>query len=107
MTLAQRWNISHDEKGYLTILNVKSGKALDVHYASATNNSNIQQYQSNGTKAQKWIAIKKSNGSIKLVSALNTNMCVDLKYALITNTQNIHLYEDNNSNAQGWLFDKK
>lgn len=107
MTLAQRWNVSHDEKGYLTILNIKSGKALDVNGASVLNNTNIQQYSSNGTKAQKWIAIKKTDGSIKLVSALNTSMCVDLKYALITNAQNIHLYEDNNSNAQGWLFDKK
>lgn len=107
MTLAQRWNVSHDEKGYLTILNVKSGKALDVHSAMAQNNSNIQQYDSNGTKAQKWIALRKTDGSIKLVSALNRNMCVDLTYALITNAQNIQLYEDNNSNAQGWYFDKK
>lgn len=29
-TAAQKWKVTHDEKGYLTFINMGSGKALDV-----------------------------------------------------------------------------
>ncbi|MCI1219125.1 MAG: RICIN domain-containing protein [Bifidobacterium sp.] len=32
---AQLWRVSHDSQGYVTFLNMGSGKALDVMYASS------------------------------------------------------------------------
>lgn len=47
------------EMGYVTFTNVNSGKVLDVSSGKVENGRNIQQYLSNGTKAQKWIVEKK------------------------------------------------
>ena len=41
-TKAQRWTVSHDSKGYVTLRNVNSGKALDVKDGKAANGSNVQ-----------------------------------------------------------------
>ena len=51
--------VTHDSTGYVTFTNANSGKVLDVSSGIAENNRNIQQYLSNGTKAQKWIVEKK------------------------------------------------
>jgi hypothetical protein len=32
---AQRWRVSHDSQGYVTFLNMGSGKVLDVMHASS------------------------------------------------------------------------
>ena len=63
-TNAQRWRVTHDSKGYVTLTNVGSGKVLDVNGASTEDGANAQQYASNGTWAQKWIAVKNADGSI-------------------------------------------
>ena len=45
--------VTHDSTGYVTFTNANSGKVLDVSSGKAENRRNIQQYLSNGTKAQK------------------------------------------------------
>ncbi|MFR7974621.1 MAG: RICIN domain-containing protein [Lacrimispora saccharolytica] len=72
-TKAQRWTVSHDSKGYVTLRNVNSGKALDVKDGKAANGSNVQQYAPNSYRSQKWVAVR--SGSVyKLVSALSPSM---------------------------------
>lgn len=51
--------VKYDSMGYVTFTNVNSGKVLDVSSGKVENGRNIQQYLSNGTKAQKWIVEKK------------------------------------------------
>ena len=99
---AQKWIISHDEKGYVIITNEGSKKVLDVKGGESKNGVNIQQYEANNTKAQKWIAIKQSDGSVELVSALDPNKCIDLNETQTRNGLNIQLYETNNSKTQKW-----
>ena len=53
-TKAQRWTVSHDSKGYVTLRNVNSGKALDVKDGKAANGSNVQIYTANGYRSQQW-----------------------------------------------------
>lgn len=103
-TNAQKWKISHDANGYLTITNVGSSRVLDVNNASTANSTNIQQYDSNGSKAQKWIAVKQSDGSVELVSALDRTKCMDLSNGTAKNNSNIQLYTANNSKAQRWVL---
>ena len=50
----QKWRVSHDSKGYVTLANVNSGKVLDVAGGSARNGANALQYSSNGGRNQKW-----------------------------------------------------
>lgn len=103
-TNAQRWRVSHDSKGYITLTNIGSGKVLDVSGAGTGNGTNIQQYVSNQTRAQKWIAVKQADGSMVLISALNRYRCMDLSGANASNGSNIQLYETNGTRAQKWYF---
>ena len=72
-------------------------------YAKVENNRNIQQYDSNGTKAQKWIVVKSGAGYI-IRSAINADYVIDLNCADVTDGNNIQLYRDNSTNAQKWCF---
>lgn len=106
-TKTQSFIVNHDKNGYVTITNENSNKVIEVNSNSAANMANIQQNQSNDSYRQKWIAIKNSDGSIELVSALNKNYCIDLYSSRIVNGNNVDLYQRNSSNAQKWLFKTK
>lgn len=102
-TEAQGWKIVHDSKGYVTFINIGSGKVIDVKNGYSQNSQNISQYDSNNTYAQKWIIIKDGDG-FKIVSALNENFVLDLRYAKVQNTTNIQLYKTNGTGSQRWYF---
>ena len=102
-TNAQRWRVSHDDNGYVTLTSANSDKALDVYGASTANGANAQQYASNGTYAQKWIAIKNSDGSYTFQSALAENKVLDVSGASTSNGANVQLYTANGTNAQKWV----
>lgn len=104
-TYAQRWKVSRDSKGYLTFINVKSGKALDVANGEAFNGAAVQLYASNGTWAQKWIAVLR-NGAYVLISGINESYALDVTSASKVNSTAIQLYKANGTAAQSWHFAK-
>lgn len=103
-TKAQMWDIIHDPKGYISIINVGSNKALDVYCGNSSSGTNVNQYVQNGTAAQKWIVTLDNDGNFILRSALNPNMCLDLYCGKIDNGSNIQIYSENNTLAQKWKF---
>lgn len=102
-TNAQKWKVTHDSNGYVTLTSVNSGKVLDVNGGVSTNGTNVQQYDSNGTYAQKWIAVKNSDGSYTFQSALAENKVLDVSGASTSNGANVQLYAANGTNAQKWV----
>ena len=102
-TNAQKWKVTHDSNGYVTLTSVNSGKVLDVNGGSSSNGTNVQQYDSNGTYAQKWIAVKNSDGSYTLQSALAENAVLDVNCGSSANGTNVQLYTSNGTNAQKWV----
>lgn len=102
-TNAQKWKVTHDSNGYVTLTSVNSGKVLDVNGGVSTNGTNVQQYDSNGTYAQKWIAIKNSDGSYTFQSALAENVALDVNGGSSANGTNVQLYTSNGTNAQKWV----
>ena len=103
-TIAQRWIVSHDSLGYVTLTNKASSKVLDVSGAVACNGQNMQQYQPNGTAAQKWVAVKNTDGTYTFHSKLNTNYVVDANGNRTSNFTNVQLYTSNKSTAQKWAL---
>ena len=102
-TKAQRWTVSHDSKGYVTLRNVNSGKVLDVKDGKAANGSNVQQYAPNSYRSQKWVAVR--SGSVyKLVSALSPSMALDVKDGKAANGSNVQIYTANGYRSQQWTF---
>ena len=102
-TNAQKWKVTHDSNGYVTLTSVNSGKVLDVNGGVSTNGTNVQQYDSNGTYAQKWIAIKNSDDSYTFQSALAENIVLDVSGASTSNGASVQLYTANGTNAQKWV----
>ena len=101
----QQWVAKRDAKGYFTFKNVNSGKVLDISGGKAVSKQNAQQYASNGTKAQKWIAQKLSDGTFRLVSALDPSYVLDVWGGKAANGTNVQLYQDNGSKAQRWKLE--
>lgn len=102
-TNAQKWKVTHDSNGYVTLTSVNSGKVLDVNGGVSANGTNVQQYDSNGTYAQKWIAVKNSDGSYTFQSALAENAVLDVNGGSGANGTNVQLYTSNGTNAQKWV----
>lgn len=102
-TAAQQWMVSHDEKGYMTLTNVCSGKAADVNSGNASSGTNIWQYALNRSDAQKWIAVPDGNG-YRLYSALGSGEVIDISGAGTYNGANVQIYESNGTTAQRFLL---
>ena len=102
-TNAQKWKVTHDSNGYVTLTSVNSGKVLDVNGGVSASGTNVQQYDSNGTYAQKWIAVKNSDGSYTFQSALAENVVLDVNGGSSANGTNVQLYTSNGTKAQKWV----
>ena len=102
-TSAQRWVVSHDRQGYVTLRNAASGKVLDIAGASTANGANVQQYDSNGTWAQKWIAVSNGDGTVTLHSALKYGFVLDVAGGSTANGANVQVYASNGTKAQRWV----
>lgn len=104
--LRQRWYVEHDADGYLSFINMLTGKALDVYGGNASPRENVQQYKPNGTKAQKWIAVpsEKRGGTFQIVSALNTGLAIDVYDGRTKSGTNVWVYRDNGTAAQCFSF---
>ncbi len=105
-TAAQRWRVSHDDDGYLTITNVKSGKVLDVSAGSTCLGTNVQQYTACGDAnyAQKWIAVPNGDGSVRLLSAVWQQRTLDVAGGSLNSQTNVQLYASNGTAAQRFSF---
>ena len=103
---SQIWHLTHDKQGYVTLVNVLTGKALDVKDGVANNSQKVQQYIPNQSKAQKWIVKRNESGSLVILSGLNMDYVLDVSNAVYSNYSNIQLYIANGTNAQSWVFEK-
>lgn len=100
---AQKWRVSHDDKGYVTLTNVASGKVLDVFAAWKNWPARVNQQPSNSSAAQKWV-IQERGGHKVLVSALSPMLVLDLEGGRSQNETTVDLYQDNGSLAQRFDF---
>lgn len=95
---AQQFTFTKQSDGSYVIINVNSGKALDVRNGAAGNNAVVQQYSANGTNAQRWF-IRDSGAGYYLQSALG-NWVLDLSGGNTANGAAIRLYTPNGTASQ-------
>ena len=72
----------------------------------ARSGTNVQQWTSNNTSAQKWVVIKNSDGSLTLWSKLGSNLVLDIAGGSTSNGSNVQIYAYNGSGAQRFYFNK-
>lgn len=95
---AQQFTFTRQSDGSYEIVNVNSGKALDVRNGVAENNAIVQQYSRNNSQAQRWF-IRDSGAGYYLQSALG-NWVLDLSGGNTANGAAIRLYTSNGTASQ-------
>ena len=103
---SQGWKVTHDSKGYVTFVNVRSGKALDVRGASAKPGASIIQWtKKTGARNQKWIVAKNPSGTYTIASALTGQQLV-LGVSGASSSAATKLVTVANASVQQWRFTK-
>ena len=103
--LAQRWRVSHDSDGYITLEHVGTGMVLDVAGARGVSGTNVWQWERiEGNRGQKWIALPSPDGGFNLVSALDRRLALDVEGGFSGNATNVRIWESNGASAQRFGF---
>lgn len=95
---AQQFAFTRQSDGSYEIVNVNSGKALDVRNGVVENNAIVQQYSRNNSQAQRWF-IRDSGAGYYLQSALG-NWVLDLSGGNTADGAAIRLYTPNGTAPQ-------
>lgn len=101
-SLSERWYVSYDGDK-VRLVNVGSGKALDVFAGSTAQGTVVQQYADNGTQAQRWY-LKLGAGGWQLVSALDGGVALDVNGNSTKAGARIQVWGTNASAAQRFHF---
>ena len=102
----QVFTIKRNKDNTYTIEIPYSIKVLDVAGGGKTNGSNVQQYESNNSDAQKWILKKVENEDYYYIISKNSNLYLDVAGGIAQSGSNIQTYEGNGSNAQKFKFEE-
>ena len=97
--IRQYWKFELQTDGTYKITSAMNGKVLDIFAGEIANGTNIQSYESNDSKAQRWYIYMK-NGKAILCSAADKSFVVDVYGGTDEEGRNIHLYTYNGSAAQ-------
>ncbi len=93
--------------GLYELAAVHSGQVFDLQGGLTKNGTNIRQYPSNGTTAQKWYLKKDpETGFIAILSAKNARTAADLAGGMTSAGTNLRAYSFNGTAAQFFVFEK-
>ena len=113
-TDAQHWHLTYNRDktskyyGMVRLVNVNSGKALDVYSALAKSGANVQQYTANGSSAQWWQLVQDAKAQGRsgylLRSALQGDFVLDVSGGRLANGTNVEIWASNGTAAQRFTF---
>lgn len=113
-TDAQHWQLTYNRDktskyyGMARLVNVNSGKALDVYSAIAKSGTNVQQYTANDSTAQWWQLVQDAKATGRsgylLRSALLGDFVLDVNGGGLANGTNVQIWASNGSAAQRFTF---
>ena len=89
---------------YRIVSYLDNNKVVDLTGGVTNNGSNIQLYQSNGSKAQKWKVEYLSNGYYKISSIIDFTKTIDVANGGTSSGTNVQIYDNNNSAGQQWII---
>ena len=85
--------------GTYTITSAFSGKCVDVASASTADSAQVQQFQCNGTGAQKFALANMGSGWYRLIN-VNSGKAIDIAAASMADGAKVQQYTDNATGAQ-------
>ncbi len=84
-----------------TLKNYYSGLVIDVNGGMSANGTNIQQYEANGSEAQKWRIVQNEDGTVTFFSVKN-GKTMDVACGKAADGSNVQIYAANGTAAQNW-----
>ncbi|MNC44547.1 Extracellular exo-alpha-L-arabinofuranosidase precursor [compost metagenome] len=82
-----------------------SGKVLDVPSSSTTAGVQLQQWDDNGSNAQRWSIVDAGGGYYKLISKVS-GLAVDVSGSSAADGAVVQQWTDNGTDAQKWALTK-
>jgi hypothetical protein len=95
--------IGSGTSGVFSIVNVQSGKAMEVYAASTANGGKVSQYTNAGLQHQKWVVRDAGNGYFTLMNAYSGKY-LDVPGSVTTSGTTLNQYDSNGTNAQYWAI---
>jgi len=83
------------------LININSGKPLDVAQSGTVNGTNVQIFHDNSTAAQQWRIENIGNDLYKLIS-IHSCKVLDVNHSGTMNGTNVQIWNDNGSAGQQW-----
>lgn len=101
----QTFDITYLGSGYYKIIDVNSGKSLDVQGNNPVKSANvcIYDYNSGASESKQWI-IKSTGGGWYNIISKGSGLCLDVANGYTADRTNIQMWTKNSSNAQKWAF---
>lgn len=99
---AQKFKIDQISSGIMFTC-VADGRAIDVAWGEPVEGATVQLYEPHGKDNQRWNLVKKSNGTVEIVSALNPNMCLDVVGGSDEKGAGLCLWTRHGGTNQEWL----
>lgn len=100
--IASRVNYTAPVSGEYFIVSSASDKTLDISNGSRKMEANLQIYDQNGTRAQKFIVHDLGNGFVTIENA-NSRHYLDVESGSTANAANVQQYRNNGTMAQSWI----
>lgn len=110
---SQYWKITYDSNGSARIVNLASGKSLDIYAGNMANKTNVRVFNDNGTAAQRWVfeadgyegSCDGANYMTYVIkSKKNTTFVLDVDGTPLQNRKNVQIYTANGRDLQRWMF---
>lgn len=90
-----------DFRGNYSLINVHSGKALEVDAWGTDNGSNVTIWDNHGGANQLWRIVDAGGGSYKLIN-VHSGKALDVSGSGTANGTNVQIWQDLNNAAQQW-----
>lgn len=104
----QQWIITNDGQGVHKISAHHSHKCLDVNGGTAADHTNVQEWTSNDSGAQKWYfgRVDVTDDGKDIYYIINNNgYFLDANGGALNAGDNIQIYHSNDSDAQRWVLE--
>jgi hypothetical protein len=97
-----KFQITYIGEGYYKVIDIGSGKAMDVFGGLSLSGTNVQQYKYNQSNAQLWKIDAVDDGYYEFTPKCAKSRRLNLVGNIVFNGANIEIHTKNSSKAQQW-----
>ncbi|RCH55281.1 hypothetical protein DJ568_08850 [Mucilaginibacter hurinus] len=101
---AQEWRITSLGSGEYSIVNINSGKCIDIPFGNAVSGAEVWQYPYTGDNAQKWIITDIGSGVYQIKAKLNNTLGLNVTGGSTADGVKISLNSLTTNNSKFYIY---